>query len=137
MVTLALCGMIAPEADEALSEKSLAMPMQFQSSYLYTHVKTIPIALGNQVAYLLLAWEGRVMNTIKLSTTDNVQTVSLPQEFQVAGDEVYIKKIGNAIILIPKDDPWQALIQSLDLFSADFMEQRSQPGQSEREALFE
>ena len=36
----------------------------------------------------------------------------------------YIKKMGNAIILIAKDDPWRSLINSLDQFSNDFMETR-------------
>ena len=77
------------------------------------------------------------MNTVKLSKNKDLQTLSLPQEYQLQGDEVYIKKIGNVVVLIPKDDPWQALIQSLDLFSPDFMESRNQLAQTEREALFE
>ncbi|MGD1908769.1 MAG: antitoxin [Leptolyngbyaceae cyanobacterium] len=77
------------------------------------------------------------MNTIKLAKTNDIQTLALPREYQVQGDEVYIKKTGNVIILIPKDDPWQALVQSLALFSTDFMERREQPEQAGREALFE
>jgi antitoxin VapB len=77
------------------------------------------------------------MNTIKLAKTNDIQTLSLPREYQLQGDEVYIKKIGNVIILIPKDDPWQALRQSLNLFSTDFMERREQPEQAARETLFE
>ena len=52
-------------------------------------------------------------------------------EYQIEGEEAYIKKVGNVILLIPKDNPWQTLFSSLELFSDDFMEQR------EREALFE
>lgn len=77
------------------------------------------------------------MNTIRLAKTNDIQTLSLPREYQLKGDEVYIKKVGNAVVLIPKDDPWQALIQSLTLFSTDFMESREQPEQTEREVLFE
>ncbi|MCM2408153.1 antitoxin [Anabaena sp. PCC 7938] len=46
----------------------------------------------------------------------------LPEGFQLTGTEVYIKKIGNAIVLIAKDNPWQSLIDSLDNFSDDFQE---------------
>ena len=44
----------------------------------------------------------------------------------MTGTEVYIKKIGNAIILISKDNPWQTLIDSLNQFSDDFMMTRDQ-----------
>jgi antitoxin VapB len=42
----------------------------------------------------------------------------------MAGTEVYIKKMGNAIALIPKDNPWQSLFESLEQFSEDFMTTR-------------
>jgi antitoxin VapB len=52
--------------------------------------------------------------------------VILPTDFKMTGTEVYVKKIGNAIILISKDNPWQTLIDSLDQFSDDFMMTRDQ-----------
>ncbi len=77
------------------------------------------------------------MNIVKLSKEKNVQSISLPQEYQIEGTEAYIKKVGNAIILIPKDNPWQTLFSSIDLFSNDFMEHREQLLQLDREELFE
>ncbi|MFP4475672.1 MAG: antitoxin [Desulfatibacillaceae bacterium] len=38
-------------------------------------------------------------------------------------------------LLSPKEDPWSSLVQSLDLFTEDFMEHRNQPGLDERESL--
>jgi antitoxin VapB len=73
------------------------------------------------------------MNTAKLSTDGTHQVVILPEEFQLTGNEVYIKKIGNAIVLIAKDNPWQSLIDSLDNFSDDFMIVREQPHLDTRE----
>ena len=67
------------------------------------------------------------MNTAKLRTHGNEQLVILPDGFQLVGEEVYIKKVGNAIMLIPKNNPWQTLWNSLDRFSDDFMETREQP----------
>ena len=67
------------------------------------------------------------MHTAKLRMQGNEQLAILPDGFQLVGDEVYIKKVGNAIILIPKNNPWQTLWNSLDLFSDDFMETREQP----------
>jgi antitoxin VapB len=66
------------------------------------------------------------MNTAKLTTDGTHQVVILPEEFKLTGTEVYIKKIGNAIVLIAKDKPWQSLIDSLDNFSDDFMSTREQ-----------
>jgi antitoxin VapB len=77
------------------------------------------------------------MNIVKLSKNNEHQFVDLPENYQIDGEEAYIKKVGNVILLIPKDNPWQALFSSLELFSDDFMEQREQPSQPEREALFE
>ena len=67
------------------------------------------------------------MNTAKLRMQGNEQLAILPDGFQLVGDEVYIKRVGNAIVLIPKKDPWQTLWNSLDLFSDDFMQTREQP----------
>jgi antitoxin VapB len=61
----------------------------------------------------------------------------LPKEFRFEGTEVYIKKIGNAVVLLPTTDSWQPLIQSLELFTEDFMSERNQPEQPGREELFD
>jgi antitoxin VapB len=66
------------------------------------------------------------MKIAKLLKNDDNQTVVLPKEFQFDGNEVYIKKIGNTIVLISKENPWQTLFDSLELFSGDFMETREQ-----------
>lgn len=75
------------------------------------------------------------MKTAKLITNNENQTVVLPEEFQLDGNEVYIKKIGNAIVLISKEKPWQIMFDSLGLFSEDFMESREQPKLEIRETL--
>ena len=75
------------------------------------------------------------MKIAKLLMNDDNQTVVLPKEFQFDGNEVYIKKIGNAVVLISKENPWETLFHSLELFSEDFMETREQPSLEVREAL--
>lgn len=74
------------------------------------------------------------METAKLLTNGDNQTVILPKEFQFQGNEVYIKKIGSVIVLISQENPWQTLFDSLSLFSEDFMETREQPELENREA---
>ena len=63
------------------------------------------------------------------------QAVRLPKEFRMPGDDVFIKRIGNVVILIPKDAPWSSLVKSLDQFTDDFMESREQSTQDKRENL--
>ena len=67
------------------------------------------------------------MNTAKLFKNGKSQAVRLPKQFKFEGTEVYIKRIGRNVILMPKDDSWESLISSLDDFSDDFMAEREQP----------
>lgn len=76
------------------------------------------------------------MKTAKLFQNGQSQAVRLPKEFRFEGDEVFIKRSGNAVILISANHSWDVLIDSLDKFSADFMDNRVQPAQQIREDLF-
>lgn len=76
------------------------------------------------------------MKIAKLFQNGQSQAVRLPKEFRFEGDEVYIKKSGNVIILLPMKNPWGSLLSSLDKFSSDFMATREQPEQQNREDLF-
>jgi antitoxin VapB len=75
------------------------------------------------------------MQTAKIFNNGRSQAIRLPKEFRFSGDDVYINKIGKIVILIPKDDPWSVLADSLDQFSDDFMEDRNQPPQDSRDGL--
>lgn len=77
------------------------------------------------------------MRTAKLFQNGQSQAVRLPKAFRFEGEEVYIKKSGSAVVLIPVANSWDSLIGSLDKFSNDFAGEREQPGQQHREALFE
>ena len=76
------------------------------------------------------------MDTAKLFMSGRSQAVRLPKAYRLAGTEVFIKKVGNALVLIPQTDPWETLIQSLDLFEPGFKLERAQPpAQQERKRL--
>ena len=79
--------------------------------------------------------ERKPMKTAKLFRNGQSQAVRLPKEFRFEGDFVYVKKSGNAIILLPAKGSWDSLLQSLDKFSDDFMSKREQPDFQDREAL--
>ena len=75
------------------------------------------------------------MQTAKIFINGRSQAVRLPKEFRFSGKDVFIKKIGKMVVLLPKDDPWSALVNSLDQFSDDFMDIRDQPKQEPRKDL--
>ena len=60
------------------------------------------------------------MKTAKLFPNGPSQAVRLPKEFRFTGTEVYIQRVGNAVVLLPHDAPWRTLLASLGQFSADF-----------------
>ena len=72
------------------------------------------------------------METAKLFQNGKSQAVRLPKEFRFKSDRVYLKKMGNAVILLPYSAPWQSLVESLTLFSSDFMQARTQPPAQQR-----
>lgn len=76
------------------------------------------------------------MDTAKLFTNGRSQAVRLPKAYRFEGSEVFIKKVGDAVMLIPFSQSWQTLIDSLDQFSDDFMGSREQPPIQERESPF-
>ena len=65
------------------------------------------------------------METAKLFMSGRSQAVRLPKAYRLAGTEVFIKKVGNALVLVPQNDPWETLIQSLDQFEPGFKIERN------------
>src|SRR5437879_6002580 len=82
------------------------------------------------------AREEAVMQTATLISHNGHQSVQLPEGIQIPGSEVYVKRIGQSVLLIPKDaDPWDLMAESLEHFTSDFMTERCQPVQQPREGL--
>ena len=81
------------------------------------------------------------METIMTTRTfknGNSQAVRIPKEFALPEGELFIEKIGGAVLLIPKNDPWSLFEKSLHGFSNDFMEGgRSQPEMQKRSGEFD
>ena len=79
--------------------------------------------------------EVRTMKTAKLFRNGRSQAVRLPKEYRLSGRDVYVRKIDQIILLLPKKFPWGSLVKSLDRFSEDFMSARNQPAPQKREGL--
>ncbi len=75
------------------------------------------------------------MQTAKIFTNGKSQAVRLPKEFRFSGSEVYIRRIGNAVVLLPAKDSWEMLQNSLPNFTDDFLARRNQPRAQKRESL--
>jgi antitoxin VapB len=74
------------------------------------------------------------MKTAKLFKNGQSQAVRLPKEFRMAGNEVYIKKQGEAIVLLPKEKSWKPLFDSLSHFEKDLEIERKQPVEDQKRA---
>jgi len=75
------------------------------------------------------------VKTAKIFQNGQSQAVRLPKEFRFDDTEVYIKKNGNIVTLIPRTDSWEILFGSLETFSNDFMSERIQPDLDKRESF--
>ena len=75
------------------------------------------------------------MKKAKIFKNGQSQAVRLPKEFRFDDTEVFIKKSGHVVYLIPRTDSWDILFDSLKKFTPDFMSERSQPEQDERESF--
>ena len=79
------------------------------------------------------------METAKLFVNGRSQAVRLPKAYRFEGTEVYIKKIPEGVLLIPKDrSAWDIWEKNLKKYKEPFMTERNQPEvQQERAGLDE
>jgi antitoxin VapB len=76
------------------------------------------------------------MTTTHINKNDKLQTITIPEEMKIDDDKVYLKKVGNAILIIPFHNPWYNMIESIDNFSDDYLsEERSQLSNTNRTEL--
>ena len=82
--------------------------------------------------------EGKVilMMTAKVFKNGRSQAIRLPKECRFSSDEVMVNRIGDMVILLPKENKWESFMRAIDMFSDDFMEdERTREIIQEREAL--
>jgi antitoxin VapB len=76
------------------------------------------------------------METAKLFVNGQSQAVRLPKEYRFSGNEVYIQKVGHAVMLFPKERAWETFLNGLNSFTDDFFaDGRNQGVQGPRETL--
>jgi len=70
------------------------------------------------------------MPTAKLFKNGRSQAVRLPKEFRFDGEEVYVRREGDSVVLSPKaakDDPWKDLFEAFAMYDPRFPIERHQP----------
>lgn len=75
------------------------------------------------------------MQTAKLFINGRSQAVRLPKDFRFEGDEVFIKRVGDAVVLLPRKEGWSTLEQALGAFEPGFVMERYQPENQKRENI--
>ena len=60
------------------------------------------------------------MEIAKIFENGKSQAVRLPKKFRFAGEEVYVQKVGKAVILMPKESAWEIFMDGVNSFTEDF-----------------
>ena len=88
------------------------------------------------MVYILNERKVILMMTAKVFKNGRSQAIRLPKECRFSSDEVVVNKIGDIVILLPKENKWDSFMRAIDLFSDDFMaDGRTRDSAQEREAL--
>lgn len=74
----------------------------------------------------------------KLFMHGRSQAVRLPKEFRFEGTEVFVRRVGDDVVLSSQQKPpMQSLIDAVNAFEPGFVIERNQPDQpDQREPLF-
>ena len=74
------------------------------------------------------------MQTTKIFANGNSQAIRIPKEYRFEDDEVIINRVGSAIIIYQRNDRLDVLMESLNGFTDDFLQdgRPSQLTQAER-----
>ena len=59
------------------------------------------------------------METAKLFENGKSQAVRLPKRCRFEGSEVFVRKVGAAVMLFPKQQSWQIFLSGLNSFTDD------------------
>ncbi len=73
------------------------------------------------------------MDTAKLFKNGQSQAVRLPKQYAFEGTEVFVKRIGGMVVLLPKtENPWKLFRDSLEKFTDDAFNFKREQGSPEK-----
>lgn len=67
------------------------------------------------------------METAKVFENGRSQAIRLPKKFRFTAEEVFVQRLGEAVILMPKDSSWETFMNGLNSFTNDFMDTGREP----------
>lgn len=62
------------------------------------------------------------METAKIFENGRSQAVRLPKQYRFTGEEVFVQRVGMAVVLLPKEAAWQTFLNGLNGFTDDFFQ---------------
>ncbi len=75
------------------------------------------------------------MDTAKIFVNGRSQAVRLPKAYRFEGEEVFIKKVADGVLLIPKSESvWDLWEKNLAKYDKPFMAERNQPETQQKRA---
>jgi antitoxin VapB len=74
-----------------------------------------------------------MLDTARVRNEGSLQTIELPANYRFVGERVLVKRMGNAMILLPEAEAWEPLLDSLSQFTEDFLVDRALPPVQARE----
>ena len=66
------------------------------------------------------------METAKIFENGKSQAVRLPKKFRFSGKEVFVQRVGQAVVWLPKEEAWQTFLNGVDSFTDDFFQEGRQ-----------
>jgi antitoxin VapB len=60
------------------------------------------------------------MQTAEIFASGNSQAVRLPKDCRFYGNEVYAQRVGEAVMLFPKDRVWETFLEGVNGFTDDY-----------------
>jgi len=63
-----------------------------------------------------------MQKTAKIFMNNRSQAVRLPKEFQFSGHEVFIRRVGDEVVLSPRPSDWSAYLDDGPVASESFMD---------------
>ena len=61
------------------------------------------------------------METIKIFDNGECQVILLPKSCRLSGEEIVVRKLGEMVLMCPKDKLWKTFLDGVNGFSDDFM----------------
>jgi len=93
------------------------------------------LKLKPQTFVNLLKLKNMAFETIDVQENGNGQFLQIPNDFKIDDQKVILRKVGNILMVIPKNHAWDVLFDSLLTVSDDFLEDRNQGVAEVRESL--